>query len=84
MGSKGVLIKELFDAIFTRQSDTLHILMDIHADFIIIITEHKSITIIAVLLLHLLLRFWYMIIITVFIRLQADLGYKPRPQILNV
>ena len=57
MGSKGVFIKELFDAIFTRQFDTLHMLMDIHADFIIIITEHKSIAIITVLL-HFLLRFW--------------------------
>ena len=40
----------MFDAIFTRYSDAFHIIVDIFANLIIIITEHKSITIINVLL----------------------------------
>ena len=48
MGSKGVLIKEVFDAIFTRQSDTFHIIMYFYTDFIIVVTQDKFIAIITV------------------------------------
>ena len=38
MSSKGVIIIEVFDAIFTRQSDAFHIIMYFYTDFIIVVT----------------------------------------------
>ena len=57
MGFQCILIKELFDTIFTRYSDTYHVFVNIFADSIVIITEYKCITIVDVLFLHLFLGF---------------------------
>ena len=57
MGSKGVIIIEVFDTIFTRQSDTFHTIMDFYTDFIIVVTQDKFIAIITVFFHQLILCF---------------------------
>ena len=48
MGSKGVLIKKVFDVILTRQSGTFHIIMYFYTDFIKVVTQDKFTAIITV------------------------------------